>query len=274
VLEFWLAAAPGPRPPRAAWHRDPRFRRAASRLRFMYYLNPQLRAIHLMTADGPDECRHVLLQSFLDHSLDSVATLPSYTKWFAEQDMRPAYERHRDVLKLIGSPTPERRWVLKYPAHLRNLRALFEVYPDACIVQTHRHPVRVLPSLCSLVTGWRGLYEGAVDGRAVGRWQLELWAGIMERAMADRAELDPARFLDLAFAEIVSDPLASIRRIYGHFGLELGDEAQRRMRAWRAGNPPGSHGEHRYGLEAFGLDEDEIADRFARYLARFAVPHE
>jgi hypothetical protein len=274
VLEYWLAASPGPRPPRETWERDPRYREARRGLRFLYYLDPSLKSIHWMTADGPDECRHLLQESFADDTFDSNATIPSYTKWFHAQDPRPAYRRHRDVLRLIGSPTPERRWVLKYPAHLRNLDVLFETYPDACVVQTYRDPSRVLPSLCSLVSGWRGLYEGGVDRRAIGARQVEMWAGIMERGIAARQRLPEDRFFDLPFREVVEDPVAAAGRIQAHFGLDLSAEAERRMRAWHAQNPPGRHGEHRYRAEDFGLREAEVAERFAPYLARFDVPRE
>ena len=271
VLEYWLAATPGPRPPRSEWETAPGFKAAARSLRMLYALDPGLKAVHRMTADGPDECRHLFLQSFLDDTFDSNANIPSYTKWLAEQDMRPAYARHRDILKLIGSPSPERRWVLKYPAHLRNLRALFEIYPDACIVQTHRDPARVLPSICSLVAGFRGLYEDAVDAGAIGRWQLEMWSKMMQGALDVRASLDPARFFDLPFAEVIADPVAAVKRMYDHFGFALSSQAEERMRDWHGSHPQGEHGEHHYTAGAFGLSEGEIAERFRRYTERFDV---
>lgn len=274
VLEFWLAVAPGPRPPRERWAGDPRFKASVKALRTMYWLDPDLKAIHLMTADGPEECRHLLAQSFVDDTFDSNATVPTYTKWFAEQDMRPAYARHRDVLRLVGADTPERRWVLKYPAHIRNLDVVLETYPDACFIQTHRDPARVLPSLCSLVSGWRGLYEGAVDPRAVGRQQLELWGGLMDTAIDMRRALPAERFYDLHFREVVEDPVGAVRRAYAHFGSELSEEAERRMRAWHAENPQGKHGGHRYTAEQFGLGEEAMAERFARYRAHYGVERE
>lgn len=274
VLEFWLAAAPGPRPPPESWQADPRHRAAARALRTMYWLDPALKAIHEMTVDGPEECRHLLQQSFTDDTFDSNATIPSYTKWFAAQDPRPAYARHRDVLKLVGSPTPERHWVLKYPAHLRNLDVVLETYPDACFVQTHRDPARVLPSLCSLVTGWRGLYEGSVDPAAVARWQLEMWAGIMERGIEKRRAAPEDRFFDLHLQEIAGDPVGAVRRLYAHFGRELDETAGRRMRAWLVRNPPDRHGGHRTDAERFGLGEDEVAERFAAYRERFGIERE
>ncbi len=274
ALEYWLASAPRPRPPRATWESEPAFQTAVATIEWIYQTDPGLRAIHLLEADGPEECRHLLLQSFLDHTFDSNATIPSYTRYFEAQDMRPAYERHRDVLKLIGSPTPARRWVLKYPAHLRELDVLLAVYPDACIVQTHRDPVKVLPSICSLVTGWRSLYEGSADAKAIGAWQLEMYASMIDHAMDVRARNNPAQFYDFSFRELIADPVGAIEQMYAYFGIAASPEASSQMRAWIAANPQGKHGGHNYTLEQFGLAEGEIRERFERYANRFRVEAE
>jgi hypothetical protein len=274
VLEYWLAAAPAPRPPRERWESDPRFKEAARGLKMTYYLDPDLKAIHLMTAEGPEECRHLLQQTFTDDTFDCNATIPSYSAWYGAHDMRDAYVRHRDLLKLIGSPTPERRWVLKYPVHMGNLEKLLEIYPDACIVQTHRDPAKVMASICSLVAGWRAIYEDGVDRRAVAEWQLDLWSSRLMRAMEVRGRRDPAQFFDLGFRDVVADPVSAIERMYAHFGVEHDEGAIDRIRAWRRENPPGKHGEHRYTAADFGLTGDAIADRFASYMKHFAIERE
>ena len=38
--------------------------------------------------------------------------------------------------------------------------------------------------------------------------------------------------------------------------------------------PKASYGTHTYRLADFGLDRDEVAERFARYYDRFDVPRE
>jgi hypothetical protein len=271
ALDYWIASSPRPRPPRETWESEPAYQVAVETLEWVYDTDPGLKAIHLLAADGPEECRHLFCQSFLDHTFDSNASIPSYTKYFEAQDMRPAYARHRDVLKLVGSTSPQRRWVLKYPAHMRELDVLLETYPDARIVQTHRDPVQVLPSICSLVTGWRSLYEGGADARAIGAWQIELYAGMLEKAMDVRARANPAQFFDFDFRELVADPVAAIGRMYAHFGFDFSADAERRMRAWHEGNPQHKHGGHQYTLERFGLVEAEIRERFARYAERFGV---
>jgi hypothetical protein len=264
VLEYWLAAAPKPRPPRETWEKDSDFKRAVRELKTTYWLDPSLKAIHLMTAEGPEECRHLLAQSFTDDTFDCNATIPSYSSWYETCDM-----------ELIGSSTPAKRWLLKYPVHMRNLRTVLATYPDACFIYCHRDPAKVLPSLCSLVAGWRAIAEGTVDRPALARWQMNVWAAGMEHAIEVRREMkDESRFFDLAFSETVADPIGAVKRIYARFEVPLTEEAERRLDSWRQENPRGKHGEHHYTLEEFGLTRTMVYDRYARYLEHFKIPHE
>jgi Sulfotransferase family len=274
VLEYWLGASPQPRPPRDGWERLPDFKRAVRDLKMTYWLDPSLKAIHLMTADGPEECRHLLSQSFTDDTFDCNATIPSYSQWYASCDMRPTYAHHRRLLQIIGSTSPERRWVLKYPVHMRNLGTVLETYPDACFVHCHRDPAKVLPSLCSLVVGWRAISEERFDREALAREQMEVWAAGMEHAIEVRRSHDPARFFDLSFAEVVADPIGAVKRIYARFEVPLMEESERRLRAWRDDNPRGKYGEHRYAAADFGLTTAMIHDRYAAYIDHFGIVRE
>jgi len=151
---------------------------------------------------------------------------------------------------------------------------LLDTYPDACIVQTHRDPARVLPSICSLVSGWRGLYEGDVDRRAIGKWQLDMWSNMVQTAMRVRAASPAAQFYDFAFQELVGDPIGAIKRMYDYFGFEFTAAAERRMQAWHAANPQGKHGGHHYVAADFGLSDGEIGERFASYMRHFQIVRE
>jgi hypothetical protein len=125
-----------------------------------------------------------------------------------------------------------------------------------------------------LVAGWRAIYEGSVDRREIARSQTELWAAGMEHGMAVRREVEPSRFLDLHFRDVLTDPVAAVRRIYSHFDVPLSAEADRRFRAWKQDNPRGKHGEHRYAAEDYGTTEAAINDRFAAYISHFSIPPE
>ena len=274
ALEYWLGASPKPRPPRAEWDKDKRFKEAAQGLGLSYWLDPRLKAIHLLTPDGPEECRLLLQHTFRDDSFECNATIPSYSAWYDSCDMTPAYRRHRDLLRLVGSNDPGRRWVLKYPGHIRWLRALTEVYPDACIVMTHRDPARVLPSLCSLIAGWRGIYEDDTDRRAIARWVVELWAKTMDDALVARRELGEERFFDVPFRETVGDPATAVGKVYRHFGIDYPESTEARLREWHRSHPQHKHGEHRYSAADFGLVPGEMRERFSAYIERFGIEPE
>jgi len=271
VLEYWLAASPTPRPLTETAANDSRLRAARRELRAIYALDPGLRALHDMRAEGPEECRHLFRHNFVDDTFDSMATLPSYGKWFRSQEISHIYDWHRNALALVQSTAAERRWVLKYPAHLRNLDLLFRTYPDACIVQTHRDPVDVLPSLCSLVYRLKCLYRDDVDPRTVGRWQMETWAEILERGLEVRRQQDPARFHDVYFSDFQRDPVEAVRGIHEHFGGVFNEASAERIRGYRAAHPPGQHGSHVYRAEDYGLSDAEIRDRFSVYSEAFEI---
>lgn len=271
-LPLWLAHTPRPRSPRAEWERDSDFCACDERMSALYQRSPQMRAIHHMAADQVDECWYLLSQSFAHSSWEANAYLPSYSKWWAQHDMRPAYERHRRNLQLIGQREPERRWLLKDSTHLFDLGAFLSVYPDAMIVHTHRDPVSVIASTCSLC--WMAhepLNEGA-DPASFGRATLALWQRAIDNSMAVRRRCDAAQFYDLQFRDFQRDPLAAIRDIYDHFGLPLSDVATTAMHRFRAENPPDKRGEHRYELDTWSLSVDEIRERFRPYVERFDIP--
>ena len=270
-IELWLCETPMPRPAREEWRDDPRFCRCRDALQAQFDANPELIAAHEMAADEVDECWRLFHQSFASVTFECTSTLPTYSKWWAQHDMSAAYRRHRDNLKLIGNGTTGRRWVLKDSSHLFAMEALFEVYPHARVIVTHRHPVKLIPSVCSLNSRFRAGLDAKPDPHALGREQLELWARGIERTMEARRQRAPEQFFDMRFDEFVRNPLGMVRRIYDAFGLELSPAAEREMRSWRAANPRGQHGAHDYTLEDYGLSASAVEDRFRGYLEVYSI---
>ncbi|MCC6766095.1 MAG: sulfotransferase [Deltaproteobacteria bacterium] len=268
VLEYWLAARPRRRPLLAGWGADPAFRAAGAEIEAMYAFDPGLRKIHLMMPDLAEECRHFLAQSFTDDSFEVNATVPSYVAWYENGRHLETYRRHRRLLGLVGGDDP-RRWVLKYPVHLKHLDALLTAHPDACIVQTHRDPAQVMASYVELIAGFRAIYERDIDRAAIASEQLEVWAAAAERAMATRARHDPAQFHDVFFRDFVADPIASVRAIYDRFGMELSVEAEARMRAWQEGDPDGAYAAPRRIDDGLDLPPARVRERFAAYIGHF-----
>ena len=149
-LELWLTEFPQPRPPRETWEDDPIFSAMQAAFAEHHVENPEFMGIHYMDATSVEECWRLLRQTGKSISYESLANVPRYSAWLAEQDWTDAYARHRANLQLIGLNDPDKRWVLKNPSHLVALDALMAVYPDALVVCTHRDPVTSVASACSL----------------------------------------------------------------------------------------------------------------------------
>jgi len=270
ALECWLGSYPQPRPDRNSWPGNERYREVAQSLQMLNEINPELKKIHEMSAEGADECRMLLMQSFANVTFQANATVPAYTEWLYQADMRPVYQLYVQTLKLIGVNDTGKRWVLKDPSHLWALDVLLETFPDATVIQTHRDPVKLIPSVCSLVLTARRMQEPEVTPEAVGVSEINQWERVLKRGMAVR-ERHPDRFVDLHFDNFVTDPVAAVQGIYRRLGENLDEGAADGLRSWMKQHPQHQHGGHDYKPEDFGLDGAQIRERFTDYCNYFEV---
>jgi hypothetical protein len=269
-LRLWEAQSPDPlagRPPAAE---DPR--RAAIDA---YYAkgraeHPEWTRIHFTSADTPEEC--VLLHAFACHGvqLGIEPLLEPYASWYQGEvgDLRPLYAYQRKLMQLLDWQRPGERWLLKAPAHLWGLDALAATFPDVAIVWTHRDPVACTASACSMTAALMTTLEG-LDKARLGPRVLEFYAGSLDRGLAARERMDPARVVDVSHDEFVSDALGVAKRIYAHFGLPLTQAALAAFEKHATENPRAKHGSHAYDLAEFGLSEARVRERFRAYQERF-----
>ncbi|RJF90607.1 sulfotransferase family protein [Sphingomonas cavernae] len=272
-LQTWLTGAPMPRPPRDQWSQHPQFLKVAEQLRARYDAAPDSRAAHLMVAEEVDECCLVLRQSFVSNLWTCGWSAHSYDAWWQQQSERPAYRHLARVLQLIGSAEPDKRWLLKNPGHIANLDLVFETFPDALVIQTHRDSAKALPSLCALLMQRFPLMEEGSRpkrARAMLTRETEKWADAVHKAEAVRHQ-HPGRIFDVVHADFHRDPMGIIRRIYSFAGLELTPEVDADMVRRAEERPELAHGVHRYDLADFGMGEEAIRAPFGDYIDRFGL---
>lgn len=273
-LEQWLIGTPMPRPSREQWPEVAEFRQAVVAQEAFLEAVPELRVSHEVEADEVDECLNLLAQSFVSHYPSTGFGLPSYDRWWWEQDETASYRRFADNLRLIGANAPQQRWLLKNPGHITHLDALLAVFPDACVVQTHRDPAATIPSVCSVIHPARRFFHARdIDPTRIGQRELEFWARSVERADAVRTNC-PERFFDVRFEDFQRVPLQVVGRIYAHFGLKLGGDALAAMRDWIESNVQHKRGQHEYTLERFGLTRTMVHERFATYMERHGLAND
>jgi hypothetical protein len=272
-LMKWEGLSSVPPPERATFATDPRIERTVGEVEFQYRIVPRLRAVHYEPGDGPTECVALLTQSFRAQDFFGLFRVPRYVAWYRGCDFRPAYDYHLLCLQLLQSRAPG-RWSLKAPGHMHALDALLAVYPDAQLIVTHRDPLEVVPSAASLsVTSRPDSLTRARDREGVRRYYGRLWLeelGLMtDRLLAFRERQPGAAVHDVAYRDLVCDPLGVVRAAYARFGETLSGEAEAAMAAHLAASPKGRHGRHDYDLADFGLAPEEVRERFQRYTERF-----
>lgn len=236
----------------------------------MRYLSPDLFAIHPIEADSPEEDVFLFDVTFISPAVDASLSVPTYTRWIREIDQRPPYEYVRRLIQLLLWQRGG-RYLGKTPHHQENLDVLFDVFPDAKVIHTHREPREVVPSFASMMAHTGALLTDDVDSSAVGRRVADQMANSVERAIVARRSVGEGRVLDVQYQELVGDTLGTMRRIYDFLELEWSDESVGRMQHWIGANPQHKYGRHRYTLEDFGLDGFELDERFKAYRERFGV---
>lgn len=268
-LLFWEARCPAPPPERATYDVDPRIPSAERAQRLLDYLAPDANRIHPVGAQLPTECVSLLAHSFASLEFGAINHVPNHLEWCRETDLTSHYEYFRSQLQLLQWRCAGARWTLKSPAHLLALAPLLEVFPDARVIWLHRDPALSVTSHCSLVSVLHAIGSNDVDRLAVGREWPRIWEEAVARALQSRAS-QPDAFHDVAYDDLVRDPIGMVRRIYAWSGAVLEESAEESMRRFLDAHHQHARGVHQYDARDFGLGNAELrTHRFAAYEALF-----
>lgn len=268
---FWELWRPAPPPRTETRLSDPRIAQLEEEhVRSIQRLFPDVLSMHAVEASAPEECFFLLQNSFVSYSTSFFYDIPSYQEWVRTLDLVPSYRYYKKQLQLLSWQCFGEPWILKNPEHLLSLEAILQVFPDAAIVQVHRDPKVAVASLCSLQHSVLNLWrESPLPPESIGERILHKWQFPVTRSMQVRAQANERQFYDLDYSDLVTDPIGSIRRLYGYFGYELTTGSVSRMQSWLTNNPQHKHGKHDYTLETYGVTPDQVDDAFADYVKAF-----
>ncbi|MFI9175306.1 sulfotransferase family protein [Streptomyces lincolnensis] len=255
---LWELLAPGLEPSPQEQHKA--VKAAQRMLTGTYLLTPRFRDIHPMTAEGPEECTFLLPHALVPLS---QARLPEYHARQFERDFVPDYRHLKQCFQVLQYGRPRRRWILKSPMHTGNLDALFEVFPDATLVWTHRDPATAVASFCSLVECGMALSRRTVDPHALGATWLDLLSRSVQRGLAARAGIPREALVDVPYSWLGTDPAASAPKLYDAVGARWTDAEAARLDSVAA-RPKGGP-RHTYDLARYGLTRADVDAVFADY---------
>ncbi len=243
-------------------------------LRLAYALAPEQSDIHEVRWDSFEEDWHLMAQQFAVMNQDWQFEVPEFGDWLMETDQTWAYEELKLNYQILLHQNPDaKRLVVKCPDHLCFLEEIFEVFPDAHVVWTHRDPAKVIPSYSSLTSLLRRSMFGDAKPKNIGPYILARFMGAVESAMEFESKSESLNRLHMIrFSDFKDRQFFVTLKLYGKIGLK-GSDCIREKQSEMEGRKD-KRGAHKYNATTFDLDEDRIRSMFQWYMKRYNIPTE
>jgi hypothetical protein len=184
-------------------------------------------------------------------------------------DSRAQYRIHKMMLQQFQYNRPKKYWVLK-GFHGARLEALFETYPDARIIWTHRDPVQTIASRIVLTGELVEGLTGEVDWKAQAKLQLAMSRAGFQSTLSNPLVNDP-RIHHVRYTDFVSDPVGTIEGFYNKYDIPFGPETDAALRGYLQNNKADRYGKFRYSTDIIGEDIGALHTEFERYRKRFGL---
>ena len=255
---------------------DPALRLAAAEeyIAWERATSPLFHSAHPHYADEFEEELQLLDAGFNSlYSWAAFLDVPSYVQWVLGGDHLQAFRDLTALLKYIQWQHYRglnRRWVLKTPSFFGFEGAYGAVLPGTDFIVTHRDPVQIWPSLCTLFRGVRGLYYDEDYTSVANDFMLGTFGQAQLAHLAWRDAYPAEKVLDVRFAEVMDDEAALLRRIYDWLGMEFTEASQRNLDAWLEMDAARGHVRTPGTLEEYGVTTAAVNTAMAPYIARYA----
>jgi hypothetical protein len=199
--------------------------------RWFWFLMPAHRPMDNMAAgwDRPQEDEFALCMMGQPSPYLTIAFpnhRPQYPEYLDLEGLSPRALRSwkrafMGFLQRLTCKDP-RRLILKSPPHTCRIKVLLTMFPDARFVHIVRDPFVVFPSTVNL---WKRLYEthGLQKPKFHGLEEhvFQTYTRMYERLEEGRKLVQPSRFFELKYEDLVRDPVSQMRALYA--GLQLGE---------------------------------------------------
>jgi Sulfotransferase family len=270
ALRFWEVMYPSP-PPGLAGADDPRRAQADEDWREILHKLPRWLVSHPyndMLGSGLPECERTWAFDFRVMTPTAWWRVPMGMNVSGlPMDSRAQYRIHKMMLQQFQYNRPKKYWVLK-GFHGARLAALFETYPDARIIWTHRDPVQTIASRIVLTGELVEGLTGNVDWKEQARLQLAMSRAGFQSTLSNPLVNDP-RIHHVRYTDFVGDPVGTIKGFYTKYDIPFTSETDAALRGYLQSNKADRYGKFRYSTDIIGEDIAALHREFEPYRKRF-----
>jgi hypothetical protein len=279
-VQKWESLFPVPAPEEATYATDPRIRKAQELSDVVHAASPEWATMHAWAGNLPVEDIEFTYPAFLSEVWATAFQVPSYEKYFSEQDVSEHFEWHKRTLKLLQWKYKGKHWLLKNPTHLPRIPQLLEAYPDAKIIFTHRDPIASGDSVVNVlgvILYWRT--DDPYGGGVLDEWILAddraaLWDNCID--WIEKGIIKKGSYSNFIYKTFMDDPMAMMEKTYRELGLDIDPAVFKAMNDHLQARHQSSHGNSQKYAKTDREDPIAIAERakYKRYQDYFGVPNE
>jgi hypothetical protein len=233
------------------------------------WLAPGFNVVHPMEAKKPEECLHLFDKACTGTTVFFITEAESFAWWLLDHGIEHGYDFFKIQLQLLNWLRPGRQWVLKWPYHLWHLDTLLKTFPDAAVIHLHRDPCEAIPSVCSLAAAARAPFCESIDHKALGKFWLDYCEAGLKRGLAAQRNNGAVQVINIRCQDLKQNPLSVIHQIQRTINLGESEAWTRPLRAETRGFQKKGPHHHHYSAAQFGLDPDQIHERFAGYIENY-----
>ena len=202
---------------------------------------------------------------------DGVPEYATFDTSLTERDKKRVMTFYRRcVQRHMYAHGESKHYLSKSPSFSGKVDALYETFPDAKIIYLIRNPMEMVPSQVSMWAFKWNVTCSPLDSYPYEDELLEMIKYWYQHPLERLAEAPDDSYLIVRFDDLVTDPEATVRRVYEHFGFRISRRYENRlMRQTRRANKRAKKRKGKYSLEDMGLTEQEIAVQFGDVMRRF-----
>jgi hypothetical protein len=277
----WELMEPLPPPRSETYTTDPRI--AALQSSIEPLRGSKLEQMHWVDADEPDENAWGFLDCTGMLGGGAMPLMRTWARWREENSFASTYRDFRKVVQLLiwkCQPPPAGHLVLKCVMTTVRIAEFADAFPEAAFVLAHRDPFRSLVSSCAtgdsicqafLEAPPGPLHEDGLRGQeALGSHKLAL------DALVDFAASDAAQVVNVRYADLMDDAVATLRAIYERLQMGAPDDLEERVEGYLRAQRSGRRAAPPKKLETYGYQADAVwrDPTVMRYCDSFGVERE